>query len=38
MRTLTEKYFGGLPLDKEEYEADFAVVDKYFRESSQRRL
>jgi len=29
MRTLTEKYFGGLPLEKEEYEADFAVVDKY---------
>lgn len=29
MRTLTEKYFGGLPLDREEYEADLAVVDKY---------
>jgi len=29
MRTLTEKYLGMMPLDKEEYEADFAVVDKY---------
>lgn len=29
MRTLTEKYFGGMPLPKEQYEADFAVVEKY---------
>lgn len=29
MRTLTEKYFGGLPLGKEECEADFIVVDRY---------
>jgi hypothetical protein len=29
MRTLTEKYFGGLRLEKEEYEADLAVVDRY---------
>jgi hypothetical protein len=29
MRTLTEKYLGGLPLEKVQYEADFAVVEKY---------
>lgn len=29
MRTLTEKYFGGLSLGKEECEADFIVVDRY---------
>lgn len=35
MRTLTEKYFGGIPLDPADYEADFAVVDKYQAFSSE---
>ncbi len=29
MRTLTKKYYGGVPLKSDIYEADFTVVDKY---------
>jgi hypothetical protein len=29
MRTLTEKYLGGLSVDRDAYEADLAIVDRY---------
>lgn len=35
MRTLTEKYLGGLPLDKEACEPDLQVVDRYQSFSSE---